>query len=51
MKKLFLKWKVYCLKKELEQLELNIYFNGFSGKDCIEYGEYLTRKLEMIKHS
>lgn len=41
-----LKRKVKRLKRDIDSVELNLYFYGWSGADCIEETNYLFKKLK-----
>mgnify|MGYP003657261927 CR=1 FL=1 len=45
-------WYNYQIKiiyNSIRDIELNIYFDGWTGKDCVEYNNYYYKKIEELK--
>jgi hypothetical protein len=52
MKKLcifYYKYRIFSLQKCIKKSELNIYFDGWTGAECIDNNNYLFTKIKVLK--
>jgi len=47
-KKLLLKIKLWYLKRELKNICGYIYCDGWDGKMCIDYTNYINKEIQII---
>lgn len=43
------KRRLRILKKQLNSVELHLYFDGWTGKDCIEESNYLISQIKQYE--
>ena len=46
---IYYNYKIKKIYKLIKNVELNIYFNGWNGQDCIEYTNYCYSEINDLK--
>ena len=46
---MYCKYKINSLYKRIRNVELNIYFDKWTGQDCIDYNYYCCSKIKELK--
>ena len=47
--RIWLNYQIKFLEKSIRNVELNIYFDRWTGQDCIEHNNYSYQKINELK--
>lgn len=47
--RMWLNYQIRSLEKSIRNVELNIYFDRWTGQDCIEHNDYCYEKINELK--